>query len=316
MMRNVLRAIVVLFILGAARVQAQPGADSLEALFTSKRSVPLAFGLSALVPGAGQAYNRHWIKGAAALAAEATIILLNRTWHGEGTDGRSAYQTEAHRNWSALRYAYWLNDYAEYLNQLPDGRTIAAPPVNVDVDLQGVDLTRPDGWSDGQRLAVRELFLDIRRLEGEMYHGLTGAAFSHKLPFFAEQQYYELVGKYYQFAPGWADYVSLLKDGRPTWIDENGQFIDSIDPDVSTPDGDRPYVSASFFAYADQHAEANTMLRRARQISSLLFVNHLLAALDAAIFARLHNLRLDARVALVRDVDGTPLWAPTISLGM
>ena len=310
------RILVLVLGIGSLAAQAQPQTDSLEALFRSGRSVPVAFGLSVVVPGAGQAYNRQWLKGAAALAAEATIIALNRTWLQQGRDGRTAYQAEAHRNWSALRYAYWLNDYAQYLNQLPDGRMIDATPVAISADLYSIDLTKPDGWTETERLQVRELFLEIRRLEGSAYHGLTGAAFSHKLPFFAEQQYYELVGKYYQYAPGWSDYQSLETDGRPTWIDDSGQFIDSIDPDVSTPDGGRPYVSRSFFAYAEQHAQANTLLRRARRISSLLIVNHLLAALDAAIFARLHNIRLDARVQLIRDADSTPLWAPALRLRM
>lgn len=307
-------AFVLVLALGSSSVQAQPSADSLEVLFRSKRSVPLAVGLSAVVPGAGQAYNRHWRKSAAVLAAEVTIIVLNRTWLQEGRDGRIAYKTEAHRSWSALRYAYWLNDYAQYLNQLPDGRIIEAAPVAISSEVHAIDLTQPAAWTESQWLAVRELFLEIRRLEGALYHGLTGAAFSHKLPFFAEQQYYELVGKYYQYAPGWADYETLVKDGQPTWIDDNGQFIDSIDPDVSTPDGHRPYVSASFFAYAEQHAHANTLMRRARRISSLLIVNHLVAALDAAIFARLHNIRIATHVQLIRDVDNTDLWAPVVRL--
>ena len=298
----------------SASAQAQSSADSLEQLFTSKRSVPLALGLSAVVPGAGQVYNRHWIKGAAALAAEATIILLNRTWYNQGTDGRAAYQAEAHRNWSPVRYAYWLNDYARYLDQLPDGRSITAPAVSISSDVLSVDLTQPDAWTDAERLAVRTLFLDIRRLEGQVYHGITGAAFSHKLPFFGEQQYYELVGKYYQYAPGWSDYEAVLSDGRPTWIDANGQFIDSIDPDVSTSDGRRPYVSASFLTYADDHARANTLLRRSRRMISFLLVNHLLATLDAAIFARLHNLRVNAQVQLVQDPFGTPQWAPSLQV--
>ena len=309
-------AFILSLAFGSVSAQAQPRADSLETLFTSQRSVPLAFGLSAVIPGAGQAYNRHWIKSAAAIAVEATIIALNRSWLRDGRDGRRMYQGEVHQNWSALRYAYWLNDYAAYLNQLPDGRTVDAAPVAISADLQTIDLTQPDGWSSSQRLAVRDLILEIRRLEGSLYHALTGASLSHKLPFFAEQQYYELVGKYYQYAPGWSDYEALLRDGRPTWIDDNGQFIDAIDPEVSTPDGNRPYVSDRFLAYAKQHADANTLLRRARRISSVLFVNHLLAALDAAIFARMNNLRVDASLQLMRDVDGAALWVPSVRLGL
>ena len=140
--------------------------------------MPLAVGLSAVVPGASQAYNRHWLKGAIALAAEATVITLNRTWLQEGRDGRTAYQAEAHRKCSALRYAYWLNDYVRYLNQRPGGRMVGVAPVTISSDLHVVDLAHRDGWTDSQRLLVRELFLEIRRVEGSVHHALTGAAFS------------------------------------------------------------------------------------------------------------------------------------------
>lgn len=70
-------ALVLGLLVFIPNVQAQPTADSLEALFSSsRRSTPLAFGMSAVVPGLGQAYNRHWIKGAVAVAGEAAVLLL------------------------------------------------------------------------------------------------------------------------------------------------------------------------------------------------------------------------------------------------
>ena len=303
-------------VLIAVACRAQPTTDSLEAVFTSNRSVPLAFGFSALLPGTGQAYNRHWIKGAVALAGEATAVYLYTSWRGKGRDGRDAYQLEAHQNWSAVRYAFWLNDFAQFLDQLPDGRAVTAEQVTIDPRVLAVDLTRPDSWSDAERLLVRELFLDIRRLEEGVYHADTGAAFSHKLPFFGEQQYYELVGKYFQFAAGWSDYRSLLHDGRPTWIDANGNFIETIDPEKSAADGSKPNVSPKFFQYADHHAEANGHLRRASRISTLILVNHLLAAVDAAIFARLHNLRINTSLRMARDFDGSAVMMPVLRIGI
>ena len=44
---------------------------------------------------------------------------------------------------------------------------------------------------------------------------------------------FELVGKYFQFAPGWEDYSYLIIDGEITWIDEQGNFIQSIDPEMT-----------------------------------------------------------------------------------
>ena len=93
-----------------------------------RRNIPLAFGLSVVVPGLGQAYNRQWVKAAVTLGAEIAIVLAYTSWHNSGVQKRDAYQAMAHDLWNPLRYAWWLNDYAAYLNQLPDGRMVSAEP--------------------------------------------------------------------------------------------------------------------------------------------------------------------------------------------
>ena len=310
-MRYVL--LVVSFLVSIS-VQAQPSADSLETLFSSsRRSAPLAFGMSALVPGAGQAYNRDWIKAAVAIAGEATVLILYTSWRKQGVDGRNAYETQAHTHWSPVRYAYWLNDYRQYLNQLPDARPIDISPVEISASLSSIDLAKPDTWTQSEQLAVRSLIQEIRRVERAVYHGDTGAAFSHVLPFFGEQQYYELIGKYFQYAPGWDDYVALTRDGRITWIDENGEFIASIEPEAGGPGNTKSNVSDRFYRYADDHADANGYLRRASRVTALLVANHVIAAVDAAIFARLHNRSIQLRFGFMEDIHGRTYIAPQLS---
>ncbi len=260
------------------------------------RSVPLAFGLSVLVPGAGQVYNRHWIKASVAVAAELGTLWAWSSWRSQGQSGRDGYQATAHAHWSPVQYALWLNDFTSYLNSIPGGSGVQADLITIEEVLFRFDLSRPSAWTSNQQLAVRRLILDIRMLESLVYHPETGARFSHQLPFFGEQQYYELVGKYFQFAPGWDDYTLLVRDGVATWIDEDGNFIDSIDPEKTAPDGSKPNVSRRFFAYADRHAESNDYLRRASRVTILFFVNHLLAAVDAAVSAKLQNNRLQTRL--------------------
>ena len=296
-------------------VQAQPSTDSLQALFTSSpRSVPLAFGMSAIIPGTGQAYNRHWVKSAIALVGEASVLLLYRSWRSQGRDGRDAYEMQAHGNWSPIRYAYWLNDYANYLNQLPNGRPITAEPVEISSSALSVNLAEPDTWSQSDQLAIRSLIQEIQRVERALYHGDTGAAFSHVLPFFGEQQYYELIGKYFQYAPGWDDYVALIREGRVTWVNENGEFITSIEPEAGGEGDTKPNVSPKFYQYAEDHADANTYLRKASRITTLLIVNHIVSAIDAAVFARIHNQKLQMRLGLLPDLDGRTYIAPYLSL--
>ena len=268
-----------------------------------RRSVPLAFGLSAVVPGLGQVYNKQWTKAAVALGAEAAIFAGYTTWRSRGVDGRDAYQAFAHNLWSPLRYAQWLNDYIVYL-ETEFGTPINASPINITDQVRGIDFQNPNGWTEEQRLILRGLFIEIRTVEDKVYHPETGASFSHKLPFFGEQQYYELVGKYFQFAPGWEDYEFIMVDGNPTWIDGQGNFIQSIAPEMTAADGSKPNVTDTFFRYAEDHGQANDYLRRASRVSILFVLNHLISAVDAAIFAKMHNNRLQTSVQMTQDVSG------------
>lgn len=261
----------------------EPAADSEQA-----RSVPLALGLSAFVPGLGQAYNRDWIRSAVAVAIEGGLVLGYLLWRANGRDREEAYKAYAHDHWDPARYAAWLNDYAAFLEQ-SDGAELEVEAIVVP---DGIDFTRPATWSVQENQEVRAFFNDVRVVEDVVYHPETGAAFSHNLPYFAEQQYYELIGKYFQFAPGWRDY--------PAWK-EDETFTGAIDPERTGPNGSKPNVQGRFLQYAKDHAHANTLLRRASRASAFLVLNHLVAAFDAAISAKLHNDRVETDVRLGRD---------------
>ena len=171
--------------------------------------------------------------------------------------------------------------------------------------MPAVDFSAPETWTPEERADVRDFFTAIRDVERGTYNIGTGASFSHVLPYFAEQQYYELIGKYYQFAPGWNDYAP--------WLDEDGNPIpDVIDPARRGADGGRPNIQGRFNEYRRDHADANNLLRRASRASALVLVNHFFAAVDAAISAKLHNNRLSTDVRLGYDLDGRP--QPTAAL--
>ena len=260
------------------------------------RSVPLAFGLSAVVPGLGQAYNGHWIKAAAGLAVEAALVTGYFVWRDRGREGEEAYVDYAHRYWSPVRYARWLEDYTAFLPGL-DRAELAAPDV---------DFGAPGAWTSEERQAVATFFGRIRAAEREAYNPETGASFSHVLPYFGEQQYYELIGKYYQYAPGWDDYAD--------WLDADGDPIPGVIDPTRREGGDHPNVRGRFRDYARDHARANDLLRRASRASALVLVNHLLAAMDAALSAKLHNNRLQTDVGLGYDLDGRPEPTATLRL--
>ena len=275
-------------------------------VFGASRSTPLAFGLSALVPGLGQAYNRQWVKAAVALGIEVALVVGYSTWRSRGIDGRDAYQAYAHTYWSPVRYADWLNEYTTWL-EAEHNASIDASAVLITEMVRGIDFSSPDTWGADEKVAVRRLIDQIQDVEENVFHPETGAAFSHKLPFFGEQQYYELIGKYFQFAPGWSDYQFFIdEEGHATWMDEDGNFIRAIDPETTGPNGTKPHVSARFYDYAEDHGTANDYLRRASRVSVFFVANHFLAAVDAAVFSKLHNDRLEARLTVSHSAFGKP----------
>jgi hypothetical protein len=266
-----------------------------------RRSIPLAFVLSAAIPGAGQAYNRQWIKSAIALGAEIGLAAAYLSFYERGDNARDGYIDFAHEHWSPARYAYWLNDYKRYLNEFDPNRPITRQDVTVPT---GINFSDPGSWSAADQRAVREFFADIRGLEDFMYHHSTGASFAHRIPWFADQQYYELIGKYFHFATGWDDYYAATgPDGRPTWY-VDGEPLPNIDPEQTDGMGNKIHVSDQFWWYAREHARANDLFRRARHVSTFWVLNHVVAAIDAAVFAKLHNDRLDARLEMSHDAFG------------
>ena len=261
-----------------------------------RRSPALAFAMSAALPGLGQAYNGSWVRAAVALGLEAGLWAGHFTWKAQGREGEEAFQAFAHQEWSPYRYADWLNAY---------------PGAGDEIDLtpvEGIDFQRPEQWSGDEWARVLGFFQDIRATERITRYvnadGTgSGATFSHVLPDFGEQQYYELIGKYFQYGPGWSDWCADYPnpEENPECFSIEGQ--EDRDEFATKTD--------LFFAYARDHAEANTLLRRASRAVSFVLANHVLAAVDAALTARLHNrgLELDAGVDLRPGADGaaTPM---------
>lgn len=67
-----------------------------------------AVAMSALIPGAGQAYNGSWIKAAAFFAAELGGWVAYRHFDQRGDELTDVYQAFADAHWSATEYYEWL----------------------------------------------------------------------------------------------------------------------------------------------------------------------------------------------------------------
>ena len=119
---------------------------------------------------------------------------------------------------------------------------------------------------------------------------LTANNFSHVLPDYGSQQYYELISKYYQYQAGWRDYHDFHNSIGHTgdmfnqryFIDRNGAF-----------------ASPFFLEGANRAAMFNDNYRTGRNFRLLLIANHVFSAFDAYFTVRLKQNRITATPSLV-----------------
>jgi hypothetical protein len=238
-----------------------PMADDLP----GKKSPVLSGILSTILPGAGQVYNEDWWIAGVFVAVEAVLITTAITYDNKGDDQTEYFEnyaddyTNPDHNWSVVRYAEWLVEYKygndlELLNKIVISNDPSRPP-----------------WE-------RVNWAELNAAE-------TG---SHHLYPHGEQQYYEMIGKYFQYSAGWNDYTG-------------GANNDQISP--------------NFTYYSGQRGLANDYYNTASTVVIGIYINHLLSAAEAVWGATRfnNNLAVNFRVEPYNTATGTEL-VPTLNV--
>jgi hypothetical protein len=228
---------------------------------------PVLSGLfSAIVPGAGQVYNEdYWIAGVF-VAVEAVLIVTAIHYDNKGDDQTELFQnyaddfTNPDHNWSVVKYADWIiaNYYGGEDPGIVVNRNSSLPP------WQQVDWTK------------------LNEAERENDVG------SHTLYPHGDQQYYEMIGKYHQFAPGWNDFPDNQINREPT---------------------------PNFLYYSDLRGLANDYYNNASTAVIGVYINHLLSAAEAVWGATRfnNNLAVNLRVENYNIAGGSEL-VPTLKV--
>jgi hypothetical protein len=230
------------------------------------RKSPLLAGvLSFVVPGAGEFYSESYIKTAAFVAIEAAAITIGLIYDKKGNDQTNVFQNYANQNWSVNRYARWTVTNANTINT-------------------GVDPTLYNVFDNNGNVNWKEL----NRLESDL-----GGYYSHRLAYFGEQQYYEMIGKYQQFNPGWVEFGD--------------------DPNKPYTYGD-PLVP-QFHEYAVMRGKANDFYDVASKAVIVIVANHFISAIDAAWSASRYNKGLEVSAQLQKfDLGHYALYYPQLNL--
>jgi len=245
--------------------------DYSQAVPPSEKSPWLAAVLSLALPGAGEAYAGSYLKGALFFAAEATMWAFAYSYDKKGDDQTAAYKNYANEHWSAVRYIDWTASHLGFLN----------PNLTKSAD-DYLLLIYPDEEMCDPPFSCVD-WAELNNMERDI--AVAGNGYTHALPYYGEQQYYELIGKYEQFSRGW---------------DDSGDLHPELDNDVPIRN-----TSNRYNIYSDMRAEANNQYDIATTFVNIAVVNHVLSAIDAFWTVTRLNKSLHAEVRM--KLQGSPV---------
>lgn len=192
-----------------------------------KKSVGLGVLLSALLPGAGEFYGENYLKAGIFFGIEVLAWATFAYFESKGNTKQDEYIAYADKYWDVRTYARWLKN-------------------------EGFDESSGINPDEPNRDVLREQIMVCER-----------ANFSHTMPEYGSQQYYELIGKYQNFQAGWT----------------NLNHIPTKDPG---PYNYQTYRDPVFTNYAAERQKANDFFDYAKIGPITAIVNHILSAADAA----------------------------------
>jgi len=194
---------------------------------TKKKSILLGIALSALLPGAGEFYAKSYVKAAIFFGVELLSWGAFALYQIKGDDQTNKFQSYADQYWSVRQYAQWL------VNEQFTGYSVINP-------------NEPD----------RDI-LRLQIMECERQN------FSHTMPEYGSQQFYELIGKYQNFQAGWTNLAHTpTKEPGLYWYET--------------------YKDPVFLNYANERQKANDYYNYAKTGIMVVVFNHILSAADAA----------------------------------
>ncbi|MCC6477081.1 hypothetical protein IT157_08495 [bacterium] len=275
--------------------QQAPADETTAPVVTGKKNIGRGIMFSLIVPGTGQLYAGSWLRAIPWFAIEVAGWAMFAKYHGDGNDKTDEYEKYA---------GPWKNNDSDAGNFNYDAYMLREYQISQDLTY---NTTLYDGdlseWIE-ENWDLRQNFLD--------------PPFGHDINTNDVQQYYEMIGKYYdQFGFGWVD----TYDPAANLQDPNVGHIwgpSFGNDDIATIKFDGS--SALFSTYVDMRGEANDLLETGNVMMEIVMINHILSALDAALTVRSHNKKLQSTLGsleLQYDIKNhNGAMARTMTLGI
>lgn len=221
-----------------------------EDIMKKRKSPFLAGAMSFIVPGSGEIYTENYFKAALFLAAEVTLIYLKTHYDKKGDDKTDEFEDYANQKWNAADYAEWSMKRFGLYDEWHSKVLKPSKPHGVDWD-------------------------ELHALEDVISRTEEGKYYSHNLAPFADQQYYEMIGKYTQFIAGWNDFN---KDNL----------------EYSFGDG----ITEDFRFYKGMRGTANDYYNKASTMMAVIIINHVISGIDAILSANSFNKQVKMKANL------------------
>ena len=274
--------------------------------YKDNMSPMIASGLSLLLPGVGEFYGKDYLRSGIFLGIEAVTLSMYFVYDSDGDDKTKEFETFANNNFDEDRYYGGLmgmsQNFLDYLNESDwiDASEVWNLNYFRDRDNWKWDVKDSLSVVDMLQLSFANDNTDTPEFEG--FNGtnilLDGGSdqFTHNLPKTKTQQYYEMVGKYHQFACGWNDFEGYERDvdGNIVYVVDyatNGTDTLTVRPKLKgdgTTDtvfnyGEDGYNSASHVDfYEDLRNDANMAYETGQNWLMVTLLNHVASAFDAA----------------------------------
>jgi len=259
-------------------------------ILNSTRTNPgIAFAASALIPGAGQAANGKWGRAGVYFATEVVGLIYHLDRNAKARKQERAYEQFTHNNWSVVAYAEWLVNYSQQ-HDLNNGWQ------SLEAEILGNDPNWENTREDWNQVPISTL----RNVENQtpfIFKDRIGSNFSHELPDYGSQQYYELISKYYQYQPGWRDWYTEITTAQNQDISMYRYFWNGEDEPFDL-----------FYEGRNRAQEFNQNYRTAGNILKLLVVNHIVSAFDALFTVQLKNSRIETEANLMKLEQFSMTW--------
>lgn len=248
--------------------------------FRDGKSPLIASGLSLLIPGAGEIYGEDYLRGGIFLGIEVALWSGYYYYDTDGDDKTEAFHKYAGENFSEDRYFLGVT-------QLFDPAELATAGLGM-LDSIGYVSNRSN-WEEVAN------FLEVDSL---LYSSEGYTDFGHELPTNKTQQYYEMIGKYHQFAMGWNDFSgweggSLTIAARQDYL----SFTSSKQEDI----------------YEDMRYQANLAYEAGQNFLMVSVLNHVASAFDAAYVIK-SKYRIETKIRIDKKDKGEDLGVNNFKL--